>query len=69
MGLIEDLTTYVWNWLVYFKVASSLSCWMFGGWGLFWDNDNGELMNECFSLFSGFAVTFPVTYESAYATE
>jgi hypothetical protein len=30
---------------------------MFGGWGLFWLNDNGEAMEKCFKLFGG---TLPV---------
>ena len=62
-GLIENLTTWVWNYVVYINaVIGSLGCYFIGGWGLLWDDDNGEMINTCMNLFGGSAVTFPVEY-------
>ena len=69
MGFIEDLTIYVWNWFVWSQVmGGALSCWMFGAWGLLFDDDDGALIQRCYNLWGGLAVTFPVTYKSIYAT-
>jgi len=69
MGFIEDLTTYVWNWWVYLNSAGlMLMCWNFGAWGLLWDDDDGALMQQCFNIVGGVAITFPVKYMSTYAT-
>jgi len=68
MGFIEDVTTWFWNMFVYFNVAGgAMGCWMVGGWGLLWDDDDGALMQQCYNLWGGLAVTFPVTFESSYA--
>jgi hypothetical protein len=69
MGLLEDLTTYLWNWLVYMKqLASIYGCFAVGGWGLFWDDDDGAFMLYCYELFGGSTVTYPAYYMSSYAT-
>ena len=68
MGFIEDLTIYVWNWVVWMMASRAGSvCWMAGGWGLLFDDDDGALMNMCFALWTGMSVTYPVSYTSAYA--
>ena len=61
--MIADLTTYLWNWFIYLNAVGGVTgCWMIGFWGLFWDDDNGLMMDTCFKLFNGSAVTFPVEY-------
>ena len=68
MGLTEDLTIYWWNWMVFFAVtAGVLKCWAIGGWGLFFDDDDGELMRMCFDTYDGLHAKFPVMFESSYA--
>ena len=64
MGLFEFLTVYFWNWFVYFSAAGGLyQCWAMGIWGLFWNDDNGVLTNECLKLWDGNNVEFPVGYQ------
>ena len=64
MGLFEWLTVYLWNWFVYFSAAGGLyQCWSMGIWGLFWNDDNGVLTNECLKLWNGNNVSFPVGYQ------
>ena len=63
MGLIDTLTVYIWNWFVYLNASGSMfGCWFLGGWGLFWDNDDGLMINTCMELYGGSQVTFPVEY-------
>ena len=39
---------YEWNWFLMFEsIGRMVSCWFVGGWGLFWDNDMGYLMQAC----------------------
>ena len=39
----------IWNFIVYFVSVGKLwGCNQLGGWGLFWFNDNGEMMNACY---------------------
>mmetsp|Transcript_10692 Transcript_10692/g.17961 ORF Transcript_10692/g.17961 Transcript_10692/m.17961 type:complete len:93 (+) Transcript_10692:52-330(+) len=63
--LCEDLTTYGWRWMVYGNaVAASVGCWNYGAWGLFWDNDDGDLIDECMKIYGGAEVTFEdIVYE------
>ena len=45
MGFIEDLTTYYWNWFVYgTALFATYGCWVIGGWGLLWDDDDGQMI-------------------------
>ena len=70
MGFIEDLTTYVWNWCVWKHVQmAGEMCWMAGGWGLAFDDDDGTMMKNCFDLWGGVNVDFPVKFSSSYAEE
>ena len=70
MGFIEDLTIYVWNWLVYFKqVLATVGCFYVGGWGLFWDDDDGAMMLWCYQLYGGGKVTYPAYFLSSYAPD
>jgi hypothetical protein len=63
MGAYEDITWYFWNWYVYLSAVGQLrGCWMYGAWGLLFDDDSGVLMEECFTWFGGSAVTFPYDY-------
>ena len=68
MGFIEDVTTYVWNWVVYYMAAGTdMICWGSGGWGLLFDDDDGALMQQCYDVVGNLQVTIPVMYESTYA--
>ena len=63
MGLIEDLTSYIWNWFIFGTAVGGIySCWAMGSWGLFFDDDDGKMMNTCFELYNGSYVEFPVEY-------
>ena len=63
-GLIENLTVWLWNYVVYgTALVSSMGCYNIGGWGLLFDNDEGLMMQMCFDIFGGSAVTFPVEYQ------
>ena len=64
-GLIEDLTTYLWNFFIYAQaIKAATGCYSFGGWGLLFDNDEGAMMQQCYDMFGGGAnVTFPVEYQ------
>ena len=54
MALLQDFTTYLWNWFIYGNaVGSIVSCWFIGGWGLIFDDDDGLMMNTCFELWGG----------------
>ena len=67
-GLIEDLTTWVWNYVVYANaVGGSFGCWYIGGIGLVFDDDNGAMMQTCMDIFGGASVTFPVEYTLNWA--
>ena len=62
-GLVEDLTVWFWNYVVYGNaVAASFGCYTIGGWGLLFDDDNGAMMQTCMDIFGGASVTFPVEY-------
>ena len=63
-ALLEDLTVWYWNFFIYFSAVGDLAfCWYFGGWGLFWDGDEGLLTQTCLDTFNkGSQVTFPVAY-------
>lgn len=68
MGFLEDLTVYVWSWLVYQKQVGAISgCFMYGGWGLLFDDDDGAMMLWCLEQYGGTAVEYPAEYESPYA--
>ena len=42
------LMNIFWNFFVYYiQVGKLMGCNYIGLWGLFWFNDNGEMMNEC----------------------
>ena len=46
-------------------IASNYSyyCVALTAWGVFWADDDGVMGNECFKLFGGFSVNFPVNYK------
>ena len=70
MGLLEDVTLYVWNWLVFSRSAGyMIGCWSVGGYGLVFDDDDGAMMKKCYDMIGGQSVTFPVDYISSYAEE
>jgi len=57
------LADYFFNWAVYgHSIASMMGCWVIGGWGILFDDDDGQMINDCNNLFSGSQVTFPVEY-------
>ena len=44
-GFLQPLQ---WNLVLFmFSVGKMLMCNMFGMWGLFWYNDDGEMMEAC----------------------
>lgn len=71
MGFWEDLTMYLWNWVVYSKqLQAVVGPFLAGGWGLFWDDDDGAMMLWCYELFGNAGmVTYPAYYLSEYAAE
>jgi hypothetical protein len=70
MGFIEDLTIYVWNWFVYLKQCGViLGCFMAGGLGLVFDDDDGAMMMWCYNLAGGVEVKYPAYFLSSYAPE
>ena len=40
-------------------------CWTAGFWGIFFNDDDGLLYNECFILFGGLDIAFPVYFNFA----
>ena len=63
-GLIENLTIWLWNFLVYMEaVGGSMGCYDVGVWGLFWDDDNGAMIQMCMDIFGGSYIEFPVEYD------
>ena len=68
MGFEEDITVYFWNWCIWTYAMANISlCWFTGGWGIFWDDDDGEWMNMCFNEVGGVNVKFPLLLQSSYA--
>jgi|APFre7841882793_1041355.scaffolds.fasta_scaffold33373_1 hypothetical protein len=64
MGLWEQLTNYLWNYQIMMMSAGYASmCLMLTAWGVFWGDDDGVMGNECFKMFGGFSVNFPVNYK------
>ena len=64
-GLIEDLTSWVWNYFLFgTAIGGSMGCWTIGVWGLFWDDDNGVMIQTCMDMFGGSYVEFPVEYSA-----
>ncbi len=58
-GLIEDFTKYVYRWFIWGNfMGSTIGCWAFGIWGLFFDDDNGLLINTCMKIYGGSTVKF-----------
>ena len=44
----EFLMMFFWNWGIYLiSVSKLVGCNAIGFWGLFWYDDNGEMMNNC----------------------
>ena len=42
------LMQFLWNWFIYFmQVGKLLGCNGVGLWGLFWYDDNGDMINNC----------------------
>ena len=62
MGLWELLTNYLWNFIVMNSAITSLwACYFLTFWGVFWGDDDGLMGQDCYRLFSGFNVNFPVS--------
>jgi hypothetical protein len=70
MGFLENVTIYVWNWLVFIKqIEAIFGPFLLGGWGLLFDDDDGAMMLWVYELFGGATVTYPAYFESSYAPE
>ena len=68
MGFLEDITQWYWNIIVWNHiVTAAMGCWKAGGWGIFFNDDDGYMMRRCYNIWDGLTVTFPVEYESEYA--
>ena len=66
--MLEELTIYFWNWYIWTQAVGNVrDCWMVGMWGLFWDNDDGLIMQKCFDMMGGTGAQFPYSYLSSYA--
>ena len=64
MGLWEQLTNYFWNfYIMNLASGSAMLCLALTSWGVFWGDDDGLMGNECFKLYGGFNVNFPVNYK------
>ena len=70
MGFLEDLTVYWWNTMIWqTAMGGFVKCWLFGGWGLVFDDDDGAFMSMCFDGYDGLNAVFPVMIQSSFATE
>ena len=55
------LVNFFWNFFIYFiQVGKLMGCNYIGLWGLFWYNDNGLMMNNCY-------ITGPVGAQAEFA--
>ena len=53
------LQPWIWNMqLSLVQYYGSIGCMIVGVWGLFWYNDNGEMMDRCFSESGGFVMEY-----------
>lgn len=70
MGFGNDVTNYVWNWLVWYKqILGLFGCYYVGGWGLLFDDDDGAMMLWCYELQGGLEVTYPAYWVSSFSPE
>ena len=71
MGLGNDVTNYVWNWMIFLKQqAGIVGCFTVGGFlGLTFDDDDGAMIYNCMDIWGGFAVTYPAYFISEYSVE
>ena len=61
MGFLEGATNYWWNWGLYQRAyMKTYQCFFMSIWGLFFDNDNGYMLNRCMQVVGGSEVIFPV---------
>ena len=51
---------------MFHSVGIMVSCWMLGGWGLFWDNDMGYEMAACQKFMGPSTIVFPLRYMSVF---
>ena len=68
MGFLEGLTWYVWNWSIWVRsLGPVLYSEYAGGVGLFFDDDDGYMISQLFTLQgASFNTTYPIKYKSAY---
>lgn len=49
MGLWEQLTQYLWNYIVMnASMGFGFMCFNLAAWGVFWNDDDGVFGNQCF---------------------
>ena len=64
MGLWEQLTQYLWNFIIMYVASGGMFlCLNMTAWGVFWGDDDGLMGNDCFKMWGGFSVSFPVAYK------
>ncbi len=67
MTFITGWAWYFWNWFWYMQdIGKMNSCWQIGGWGTFFDNDNGYEMNACQLFMGPTTMKFPLRYNSIF---
>ena len=70
MACCDNLSLYLYNWSVFLQLyAGIFACQQLALWGLFFDDDDGAMMNACFSNYSGLMVEFPLHYLSTFSIE
>ena len=68
MAFWDEVTLYYWNWVVWLHNSTAMYwCWKVGGWGLFWDDDDGWMTDLCMNMVGGSNVQYPVYYWSKYS--
>ena len=67
MGFLEEFVQYAWNFSVWYYAYSQLQyAWLVGGFGVFWDDDDGYMTNNLYEVLGGMNVKFPLQYRSEY---
>ena len=69
MGILESWATYWWNWVTFLDGYQTLMiCWLVGGWGLFFSDDDGVLANRCYRMAGGKILAVNEFVEAAIET-
>ena len=70
MACCDNLQLYFYNWMVYLSMQmAQVGCFNLGAWGLFFDDDDGIMMNKCYESYGGYMAAFPYYYLSIVSTD